>query len=145
MKQGADRALVDVITLVFQPMELNQPFGYTLWFLQDRDDFVQLHRHALNHAGQLARRLGRLVNVIHYDRSRGAVDQIDYVIQRFRHHVDVFSIERRNERLIQAGRDIMRQIVTGVLDAFNALHILLIVAIAMRKHFHQCPGGVIDV
>ena len=85
------------------------------------------------------------MNVVHDDRARGAVDQIDHIIECFRHQVNVFAIKRRNERLIQTRRHVVGQIVAGMFDALDALNVFLIITIAMGHHLYERLGRVVYV
>jgi hypothetical protein len=39
----------------------------------------------------------------------------------------------------------MREIIASVLDAFDALHVFLVIAVVMRQHLNQRAGGIIDI
>src|SRR2546421_4526946 len=61
MKQSAHGPLINVITFIFETVELDQALGHAFWLLQDRNDFIQLQGHPLNDSGKLPRRLSRFM------------------------------------------------------------------------------------
>ena len=98
-----------------------------------------------NHVGEIARVISNLLDVENDDRARGVVDQVDDVVQRGRHHVDVFAVERRDERLVQTSRNVVCQFVAGVLEPLDSLGILLVVTVLVGQHLLQLARGRRDV
>src|SRR6185503_12295022 len=94
MKELGDRGVVNVVTFIFQTMDFHQPLRDVFGTSQDRDNRVQLFRHAHNYIGKVPSVPFDFLDVVIDDRPGGVVDEIDNVIERGGHRVNVFAIER---------------------------------------------------
>jgi hypothetical protein len=113
------------------------PFG--------RASIETMDRHALNHVGELSRIVRTLVHVVHHHGARRLVDEIDNVVERARQRVYIFAVEGRDERLVELGRDGMRQIIARMLDGLDALGVLDIIAVLIREHLDEHARRVVNV
>src|SRR3954471_20698010 len=59
-EEFADGLVVEVVPLVFEPVNLHEARRYPRGLLKGRDDLVELDGHALYHVAELARVVGRL-------------------------------------------------------------------------------------
>src|ERR1043165_4090368 len=126
-------------------MNLHQPLRHILRTLQGRNDFLELLRHALEYIREILRIFGGFLDIENDDRARGVVNQVDDIVERRRHHVNVFAIERRDERLVQARGDIMCEFVAGVFESLDALRILGVSMVLVGQHLLQLARGGGDV
>jgi hypothetical protein len=77
----------------------------------------QLFSHAFDDVGEVTRVVCNLFNVEDNYRPGCVVNKIYDVIQCRRHHVDVFPVEGRDERLVEASRNVVSQLIAGVFQA----------------------------
>jgi hypothetical protein len=128
--------MVSVVGDVFEPVNFDETLIDARGARERRDDLVELHGHALNHVGKGACVRRAFLNVEHDHRARGVVDEINHVIERGGEHVDVFAVERGDERFVEAGGDGVRQFVAGVLDSLDALSVGVVIAAVARVGHH---------
>src|SRR5882762_7524183 len=65
MEQGAYSSLINVVAFIFEAVQLDEALSHAFWFLQDRNDFIQLQGHPLNDSGKLPRRFCHFMDVVH--------------------------------------------------------------------------------
>src|SRR5437868_4559525 len=64
MKQSTHGSLINVVALILETVQLDEALCHAFWFLQVRNDFIQLQSHPLNDPGKLPRGLSRFMNVV---------------------------------------------------------------------------------
>ena len=64
------------------------------------------------------------VDVVEPDDRRRRVDRVHHVVERSRQRVDVFAIERRHERAVEALDDLVGQEVALVLDLLDLVRLV---------------------
>ena len=64
------------------------------------------------------------IDAVENEAAGGGVDQIDHVVQPAAELVNILTVERGNESLIELGQDGVGDVVALVLDGFDALHLL---------------------
>src|SRR5207249_776789 len=74
----------------------------------------------------------------------GGVDEVDDVVQLAGELVDIFAVKRRNEGLIELGEDIVGDLVAGVLDGLDDLHLFGHAGV-MREQVKKSRGAALDV
>ena len=116
LEQAADRVLVRAIGLVLEAIDLDRRLGDAMAPLE------RLHRdhHLLARGGDEARELARVgphaLDLVEPDDGGRGVDRVHDVVEDARERVDVFAIERRDERAMQALDDLVGDEVALVLD-----------------------------
>src|SRR5260370_9778732 len=102
MEKFGYRCVINIVAFVFQPMNLYQSLRHIFWSLQLRDYCRELFRHALDHVCKLTRVVGYLLNVENNYCPARIAAKVDNIAKSGRHHVDIFTIKRGDERLVQA-------------------------------------------
>jgi hypothetical protein len=69
-----------------------------------------------------------------------AVDPVQDIIQPRGQHVDVFTVERRDERLVESGDQFQGHLIGLTLQALDGIN--PVGAVGTREEFLQVPGGL---
>src|ERR1700733_11729361 len=83
-------------------------------------------------------------NLVGNDAACGGVDEVQHVVNATAEGLDIFAIERRDERLVQASEQSVSEVVTGVFDILDALGIFF-GAIVFLKHFHEYLSALMAI
>ena len=137
--------MVDIVTFILETMNLHQTLRHILRPLQRGNDLLELVGHALDHFGKVEPVLGDFLDVENDDCASGVINQVNDVVERRRHHVNVFAIEWSDEGLVQTSRDIMSELVARVLESLDALRILGVIVVLVGQHLLQLARGRGDV
>ena len=87
---------------------------------------------------QLARAEADRVEPVEADQRRRRVDRVHHVVERAGQRVDVFAVERRDERAVQPLDDLVRQEVALVLDFLDLVGLVPDRALG-REHLLEQP------
>ena len=77
---------------------------------------------AQNDVRHLLRRFAHFVDVQHHHSARRTVEPVDDVVETRGEKVNVFAIDRRDEALVDANVDRVRELIGEVLDVLDLLH-----------------------
>ena len=78
----APNGSIMIVAFVFEPVNLNQPLGNILGFLERGNNLLQLFCHAHNYIGKTASVVGNLMHVENDDGARSVIDQVDDIVKR---------------------------------------------------------------
>src|ERR1700674_5858495 len=84
------------------------------------------------------------IDAIEHKTAGGGVDQIDDVVQTSAELVNVFTVERGDEGLVELGEEGVGDFVAFVLDGLYDLHLFRHAGV-MRQHFMQGFGPHMDI
>ena len=62
-------------------------------------------------------------DTVQHKTASGRIDQVDHIVHGAAKLVDVFAVERRDERLIEFPENLVRNLVAVMLDGLDALHL----------------------
>src|SRR5579859_426278 len=126
----------EVVSFVLEPMDLvrRAPQGLDLTaILEQRDSARDLLRLFENHLGELPCDQGGLIDAIQMNPSGDFLDPVDDVVERGGQVTDVLAIDRRDEGAIEGAKDLMRDLVAGVLDGLQVTCLALDVDIIREQ------------
>ena len=109
LEQPAQRLVVHVVGGVLEAIDLDRALVHVLALLERFDGDPDLHRRLPDQRRELARAVAeRRHAVAPHDRG-GRIDGVHHVVERRRQRVDVFAIDRRDERLVEPLDDLVGQ------------------------------------
>src|SRR6476660_1756562 len=118
-EQRADGLVVEGVALFLELLDLRREAAH-LARLLDR-----LHRlgdevgRATNDVRHLLRGLAHLVDVEHHHPARRAIEAVDDVVEARREEVNVLTVDRRDEALVDTDVDRVRELIGEVLDVLD--------------------------
>src|SRR5690348_4439464 len=118
-EQLSNGLLVDRVAFLLEPLDRAAALRNDGGFLDRRYAGFDVRRGTRDGLRQSARRLTRLGNVEHRHAARGAIEQIDDVVELRGEDVDVLTVDRGDETPVDARADVMREDVRFVLDGFD--------------------------
>src|SRR6266436_46992 len=84
------------------------------------------------------------VDAVEHKAAGGGVDEVDDVVEAAAKLVNVFTVKRGDEGLIELGEKSVGKLVAFMLDGFDDLHLFRDASV-VREHFEQSFGPHVDV
>ena len=95
--------------------------------------------------GNLRHFADRRPDLKQHDARGGGIDQVEHIVERHRQVVDVFTVDGRDESLVQLADHGMRQIIPEVFEIFDPARQRLQFALRFRDHLVQHLRGFQNV
>ena len=123
-EQPANSHLMRTVRFVLQPVDLDRGLCDPLAPLERLQRLHDLFARGHDDPRQFARVGADDLDLIQADDRRARVDRVHHVVERSGEAMDVFPVERRHERTVQALDDFMRQEVALVLDLLDLVRLV---------------------
>src|SRR5688500_12800968 len=125
IEQAPDREMVDRVALLLEGLDLPRLLDHQTALLHPDDGFLDPRGRSHQDRRQHLRRLARLLDPEHRHAPGSTVEQVDDIVQSRGQHVDVLTIERRDERLVDTRDDVVREHVRLVLDVLDRAYMFV--------------------
>src|SRR5688500_17468161 len=125
LEQVAHGLMVDGVPFLLDALHLDRAGIHFLRPLDAFDAALQVLRGFREQLAELTRRRSDVREVKGLGAPCRAIQKIDDVVEACRQRVDVLAVDRRDEALVDAGVDLMRELIRLVLDLLDRPNLLL--------------------
>ena len=115
-KRAADRSAPEIVGGLFETVHLDAILGQRGVAAQRREGAFESAYAAQNDAGQLGHRQGHGPDLISHQPVAALLDAIEDVVEVGRQGGDVFGVERRDKRPVQADVDVVDNLVAFLFE-----------------------------
>src|SRR4051794_38933107 len=140
----------DAVAVVLEPVHLDRVVRDVAEVAQPRHGLVELTRRLVEHVGELLGLLEGRLDLVEAEVVGDLLGVVDDIVERGRERVDVLAVDRRDEHLVEAADDVVRDPVALLLadqDVARHAGVLRVAAqhlVEQVGRAHDVAGGLLE-
>src|SRR6267143_4547852 len=125
IEELSDQCAAETITLILKAIDFDAVLESFIPVLDSVYQCSNLGTSFQKNVGEVGRPVSHRTHPVENETTGGGINQVDDIVERRAQFVDILAVDRGDESLIELHDDGVRNLITCVLDCFNALYLLV--------------------